>query len=186
MKIRVAAMALAAGLTLAGAARADDIFTTGLYTVIGYSGAYPDFKHVAGVNTPSYLDGVEADIGWRFNRFYSVEASYSYFTGSTNPADGSFSNTLQDGSIDALGYLPLGSWRDWALYSDIGGTWFFESASNGTGEGHADRIGARVGGGLQYQFEDDLGIRAGGRYEWANLPNMKSAAVFSVGLVWQR
>ncbi|HTW36306.1 MAG TPA: outer membrane beta-barrel protein [Rhizomicrobium sp.] len=187
MKIRVAAMALAAGLTLAGAARADDIFTTGLYTVIGYSGAYPDFKHVAGVNTPSYLDGVEADGGWRFNRFYSIEGSYSYFTGSTNPASGtSFTNTLQDGSIDALGYLPLGPWRSWALYADVGGTWYFESASTVSGSDHADRFGGRAGGGVQYQFEEDIGIRAGGRYDWANLPNMKSATVFSVGLVWQR
>jgi len=187
MKFRVAAMVLAGGLACTGGASAQGIFTPGLYTVINYSGAYPDFKQIAHVNTPSYMDGVEADIGWRFNRFYSIEASYSYFTGSTNPKGGtSATNTLQDGAIDAIGYLPLGPWRSWALYGDVGATWFFESVSSANSNGHADRIGGRAGGGIQYQFEDDLGIRAGGRYEWANLPNMKSAAVFSIGLVWQR
>jgi len=185
MKRHVAAAILAAGTVFAGAAQAQDMFN-GLYTNIGYSGAYPDFKRIAHVYTPSYLDGVEADVGWRFNRFYSVEASYSYFTGSTKPSGGSFTNTLQEGSIDALGWLPLGPWRNWSLYADVGGTWFFENADNGVGEDHADRFGARAGGGMQWQFDENLGLRAGGRYEWANLPNMKSAAVFTVGLVWQR
>ena len=188
MKRRVAASVLATGLAagtvFAGAAQAQGLFN-GLYTNIGYSGAYPDFKKTANVHTPSYLDGVEADVGWRFNRFYSMEASYSYFTGSANPKGGqTFDNTLQEGSIDALGYLPLGPWRDWSLYADVGGTWYF-SSSSGLG-GHADHFGGRAGGGLQYQFDENLGLRAGGRYEWANLPNMKSAAVFTVGLVWQR
>jgi len=184
MKRRVAAAVLAAGTVFAGAAEAQGIFN-GLYTVIGYSGAYPDFKHGAGLHTPSYLDGVEADVGWRFNRFYSMEASYSYFTGSSNSAGGpSFNNTLQDGSIDALGYLPLGPWRSWSLYGDVGGTWYFSSAA-GLG-GHADRFGGRAGGGIQYQFDENLGLRAGGRWDWANLPQMKSAAVLTIGLVWQR
>lgn len=185
MNRHLAAALLAAGTVFAGAAQAQDMFN-GLYTVIGYSGAYPDFKHVAHVNTPSYLDGVEADVGWRFNRFYSVEASYSYFTGSTSPSGQSFTNTLQDGSIDALGWLPLGPWRNWALYGDVGGTWYFANASTAFNSGHADNFGARAGGGIQWQFDDNLGLRAGGRYDWANLPNMKSAAVFTVGLVWQR
>jgi len=186
MKRRVAAAVLAAGTVFAGAAQAQGLFN-GLYTDIGYSGAYPDFKRNPHVNTPSYLDGVEADVGWRFNRFYSVEASYSYFSGSKNPAGGqSFTNTLQEGSIDALGFLPLGPWRDWALYADVGGTWFFESVSSASSNGHANDFGGRAGGGIQYQFDENLGLRAGGRYEWANLPNMKSAAVFTVGLIWQR
>lgn len=185
MKHRIAAAVLAVGTVLAGGAQAQDMFN-GLYTVIGYSGAYPDFKKVTGVHTSSYLDGVEADVGWRFNRFYSIEASYSYFTGSTSPSSQSFNNTLQDGSIDALGWLPLGPWRDWSLYADVGGTWYFENASTAFNSGHADRFGGRAGGGIQYQFDENLGLRAGGRYDWANLPNMKSATVFTVGLVWQR
>src|SRR5271163_2606903 len=96
MKYRVAAAIVAGCLAASAGARADPIFTTGFYTVIGYSGAYPDFKQELHVNTPSYMDGVEADVGWRFNRYYSVEASYSYFTGSTQPPGGTtFSNTLQ-------------------------------------------------------------------------------------------
>jgi opacity protein-like surface antigen len=185
MKRHVAAAMLAAGTVFAGAAQAQSVFN-GLYTDIGYSGAYPDFKHGAGTHTPSYLDGVEADVGWRFNRFYSIEASYSYFTGSSNTAGGpSFDNTLQDGAIDALGYLPLGPWRDWSLYADVGAAWYFEG-STGFGGVNADRFGGRAGGGIQYQFDENLGLRAGGRYDWADLPNMKSAAVFTVGLIWQR
>ena len=184
MNLRVAAAVLAAGTVFVGAAQAQSTFN-GLYTVIGYSGAFPDFKHGAGVHTSSYLDGVEADVGWRFNRFYTMEASYSYFTGSNDtPGGPSFNNTLQDASIDALGYLPLGPWRDWSLYADVGATWYFES-NNGFG-GNSNNFGGRAGGGIQYQFDENLGLRAGGRYDWADLPNMKSAAVFTVGLVWQR
>jgi Outer membrane protein beta-barrel domain len=187
MKIRVAAAIVIAGIVAAGVAHADPIFTDGFYTVIGYSGAYPDFKEIKGFHSPSYLDGVEADVGWRFNRYYSVEASYSYFTGSKNPmGGGSYTNTLQTGSIDALGYLPLGRLTPWALYADVGATMYFESASTASASDHSDDFGGRAGGGLQYQFDQDLGLRVGGRYEWANLTNMKSAAVFTVGLVWQR
>ena len=82
MKFRVAGVCLALLVAATISARADDIFTNGLYTVINYSGAYADFKKLPGVLTPSFLDGVEGDVGWRFNRFYSVEGSYSYYTGS--------------------------------------------------------------------------------------------------------
>ena len=159
-------------------------FTPGLYTVINYSGAYPDYRSIKGA--PSFLDGVEADLGWRFNRFYSVEASYSYFTGSNNPASNNLSTTLQTGSIDALGYLPFGHSSPLALYADIGATEFFASAQTPGSQAHENHFGARGGGGLQYQFDEDLGLRIGGRYEWANLPHMKSAEVVAIGLVWQR
>jgi hypothetical protein len=189
MKYRVAAAIAVAGILAAGAARADSTFTNGLYTVINYSGAYPDFEKNLKFNTPSYMDGVEADVGWRFNRFYSLEASYSYFTGSNHPKGGpSTTNTLQTASIDALGYLPLGRATSWALYADVGATEYFEDVT-GTGlakSPNADRFGGRAGGGVQYQFDEDLGLRVGGRYEFASLPEMKSAVVFAVGLVWQR
>jgi hypothetical protein len=184
MKRPLAAAVLAAGTALAGSAHAQNIFN-GLYTDIAYSGAYPDFKKVVGVSTPSYLDGVEATVGWRFNRFYSIEGSYDYYTGSSHlPGVTAINTTLQDGSIDALGWLPLGPWRDWALYGDIGGTWYFLSSDGGGG--HFDRWGGRAGGGIQYQIDEDLGVRLGGRYEWMNFPSLNSAEVFTVGLVWQR
>jgi len=180
MKLRLAAAIL---IATAGAAQAD-MFTPGLYTVINYSGAYPDYRNFKGA--PTFLDGVEADVGWRFNRFYSVEASYSYFTGSNNPASNNLSTTLQTGAIDALGYLPFGYASPFALYADVGATGYFASADTPTSQGHENSFGARAGGGLQYQFDEDLGLRVGGRYDWANLPHMKAAEVFAVGLVWQR
>ena len=164
-----------------------DTFTTGLYTVINYAAAVPNYKAVSGVSTPSYLDGVEADIGWRFNRYYSVEASYDYNTGSTRSGGTTFDDTLQSASLEALGYLPFGLDSAWALYGDVGGSAFFAHAetpsANRSGE---TRFGARAGGGLQYQFSDDMGLRVGGRYEWTGLPTLKSAEMFAVGLVWQR
>ncbi len=185
MKTCVAAVFLAA-CAYTGGAQAE-IFTRGLYTVIGYSGARPDFKSIPNVATPSLLDGVEADIGWRFSRFYSVEASYSYFWGSKSSNGISFDSKLQTGSIDALGYLPLGRESPWALYGDIGATAYFASIQSVLlSSSHYTRFGARAGGGLQYQFDDSLGLRLSGRYEWANLPIMKSAEVVTLGLVWQR
>ena len=185
MKLRVAALVLAGCTIVAGAAQAD-IFTPGLYTVINYSGAYPDFKKTTTFETPSFLDGVEADLGWRFNRFYSIEASYSYFTGSKRPAGQAFTTQLQTASIDALGYLPFGPGSEWALYGDIGGTAYFLNESTPLAGMHNNDFGGRAGGGLQFQLNEDLGLRVGGRYEWANIKTMRSVEVFSVGLVWQR
>lgn len=68
----------------------------------------------------------------------------------------------------------------------MGATEFFESATTASASGHANSFGGRAGGGVQYQFDQDLGLRVGGRYELANLTNMKTTAVFAVGLVWQR
>jgi hypothetical protein len=185
MNLRVAALALAGCMIVAGAARAD-IFTHGFYTVINYSGAYPDFKKTNTFENPSYLDGVEANLGWRFNRFYSVEASYSYYQGSKNPTGAHFTTELQTASIDALGYLPFGPGSEWALYGDVGGTGYFLNESTPLAGMHSDSFAGRAGGGVQFQFNEDLGLRVGGRYEWANLETMRSVQVFTVGLVWQR
>lgn len=171
---------------MAGSAHAD-VFNPGLYTVLNYTGAYPDFKSEPRVNTPSFMDGVEADVGWRFNPFYSVEASYSYFTGAKDNGGTSFTNTLQTGAIDGLGYLPFGRSSPWALYGDAGAVLYFASATTQAASGgHETRFGARAGGGLQFQIDYNLGVRLGGRYEWANIPDMKSAEVVSIGLVWQQ
>ena len=59
-------------------------------------------------------------------------------------------------------------------------------ARTGFGSVNANHFGARAGGGLQYQFDENLGLRLGGRYDWTDLPNLRSATVFTVGLVWQR
>lgn len=185
MKLRVSALFLAGCTIAAGAAHAD-IFTPGLYTVINYSGAYPDFKKTPTFENPSFLDGVEADVGWRFNRFYSVEASYSYFTGSKNPTGAHFTTELQTASINALGYLPFGPGSEWALYGQVGGTGYFLNETTPLVGMHSNSFAGQVGGGVQFQFNEDLGLRVGGRYEWANLQNMRSAEVFAVGLVWQR
>jgi opacity protein-like surface antigen len=187
MKIVCAAAILAASAIAAGSADADP-YIPGFYTVINYSGAFPDYRKIQGVSLPSELDGVEVDIGWRFNRFYSVEASYSYFNGQKTGNSQSLTATLQDGSIDALGYLPLGWSSPWALYADVGGTYYFASAHTGTASvgGNESTFGARAGGGLQYMIDEDLGVRIGGRYDWTDLSHLKAAEVFAFGLVWQR
>lgn len=180
MKFRLAAAILLSSTVAAGA----QAFLPGLYTVINYSGGYPDFKDIK--SAPSFLDGVEGDLGWRFNRFYSIEASYAYYTGSDNSSGDNLSTTLQTGSIDALGYLPFGHASRLALYGDIGATGYFLSAQTPTSGEHENHFGARGGGGIQYQFEENLGLRLGGRYEWADTPHLRSVEVFTVGLVWQQ
>jgi opacity protein-like surface antigen len=185
MKFRVAAVFLAA-IAFCGSAQAQS-FSRGFYTSIGYAGAFPNFTDFNHEAVPNYLDGVEAGIGWRFSRFYSIEASYSYFTASKNITGESLSTTLQTGSIDAFGYLPFGWSSPWALFGDIGGTGYFASVeSPDFSGGHQSSFGARAGGGLQYQFDENLGLRLSGRYDWANMTHMKSAEVFGVDLIWQR
>jgi opacity protein-like surface antigen len=187
MRLRCAAPILSACLFVASGAMADP-FMPGLYTVINYSGAYPDYRKIPHVSFPSELDGVEADIGWRFNRFYSIEGSYSYFNGQKNADGESLTSELQDGSIDALGYLPFGYSSPFALYADVGATYYFADAHTATSsvEGNESNFGARAGGGVQYMIDDDLGVRISGRYDWADLNHLRAAEVFAVGLVWQR
>jgi hypothetical protein len=186
MKVLCTAAVLLSCAIAAGGANADP-YIPGLYTVINYSAAFPDYRKIPDISLPSELDGVEADIGWRFNRFYSVEASYSYFTGQRTGNGQSITTTLQDGSLDALGYLPLGWSSPWALYDDISGTYYFASANTATTSfSNESKFGARAGGGLQYMIDEDLGVRLSGRYDWADLSHMRSAEVFTIGLVWQR
>jgi len=52
--------------------------------------------------------------------------------------------------------------------------------------GNETRFGGRAGGGVLYQIDDNLGVRLSGRYEWTGLADMRSAAIFGVGVVWQR
>ena len=170
----------------AGSATADP-FWPGFYTVIGYSGLKPNYKSVANVSPPSYLDGVEADAGWRFNRYYSVEAGYNYDVASTHDKGNDFNATVQSGAIDGIGYLPFGGNSPLALFGDVGAAVFFvNNQSPLITHGNHTRFGGRAGGGLQYQFDDDLGVRLSGRYEWSGDSYMRSAEVFTVGLVWQR
>lgn len=181
------AVAIAAAMLGASSAAQAAPFDSGLYAVIDYAGVIPKWSAIKGISTPSYLDGVEADIGWRFNPFYSVELSYDYNTGSTTSHDVDFDATLQAISLDGMGYLPLGRNSHWALYADAGGSLFIANGGTPTmHSGDETRLGGRVGGGLLYQFSDDLGVRASGRYEFTDVPNIKSAEIFSVGLVWQQ
>lgn len=185
-RVRIAVAFVCAVLGASTAARADT-FGSGLYAVINYAGVIPKWSAIKDISTPSYLDGVEADIGWRFNPFYSVELSYDYNTGSTTLHGIDFNTTLQAISLDGMGYLPLGRNSKWALYADAGGSLFIANGGTPTmHSGDETRIGGRVGGGLLYQFSDDLGVRASGRYEFTDVPNIRSAEIFSIGLVWQR
>ncbi len=179
------------GLVAAGSAAADP-YMPGYYAVINYTGAFPDYRPfrigpLAGVAMASRLDGVQANIGWRFNRFYSIEGSYFYYSGQKNANGTSSTTQLQGGSIDALGYLPFGYSSPWALYGDVGGTWYFFNTHTATAaSGTESKFGARAGGGLQYMIDEDLGVRVSGHYDWADLAHLRAAEVFTVGLVWQR
>lgn len=179
------AAAASVSLLLTATAQAE-IFTPGLYTVLNYLGDAPDFKKIPGVEVPSYLDGAEVDAGWRFNRFYSVEASYAYDTGSKNLTGDTFRINVQTAAVDAMGYLPMGR-SAWSLFGEAGVAATFSSTQ--ADFPHRDSqtsFGGRAGGGLVYQFDDHLGVRIAGRYEWTGLSYMKSAAVGTFGLVWQR
>jgi len=186
MKIRFAAVAVAACVVSAGAVQAQ-IFVPGPYAVINYSGLLPNFKSAPYVHTPSYLDGGELDVGWRFNRYYSVEASYAYDTGNNNSNGTSLTTNFQTAAIDGLGYLPLGRNTPWALFADAGATVIFaHDLTSLLPGGNETRFGGRAGGGVLYQIDDNLGVRLSGRYEWTGLADMRSAAIFGVGVVWQR
>jgi opacity protein-like surface antigen len=183
--IRLAAVLAFLMLPLAAPAYAE-AFTDGLYTVIGYDGTIPHYASIPYVSTPSYLDGLEVNVGWRFNPFYSVETSYTYATGSSMGGD--LSTTLQSGAINALGYLPFGRDSSWALFGEAGAVLSFAHAQSNTVDvsGNKSGFGGQAGGGLQYQFDDNIGLRLSGRYVWTGISEQKSAEIFSLGLVWQR
>lgn len=76
-----AVFALAA--SSAAMAQTDEPFASGLYAAGGYEAWWPNYENGTGIDVPKMLNGFDADIGWRLNRYYAVEGGYCYATGST-------------------------------------------------------------------------------------------------------
>ncbi len=164
---------------------------SGIYIAAGYDAAWPTYGTATGYDAPATLEGGDVAVGWRFNRYYSVEVDYAYATGSRNVYYGlSTRLSLQTGMVDAFGYLPLGRYSDFAPFATLG-----VGAIDGTakaayvyfGSHSADasstELSARVGGGIAWQFMGGLGARAMLRYQWNDSSDVHGATTFTLGLV---
>lgn len=93
-----------------------DEFASGAYTVVSSNAWAPVYSNDVRSFAPSLLGGFDVEEGWRFNRYYAVEAGYALATGSSQY----IRLTVQAVSLDALGYLPFGYHRKFALFGDVG------------------------------------------------------------------
>jgi hypothetical protein len=95
MKMYLFAAAIGVAACVPMTAQAD-LVTPGFYSAASFTAYWPDY-HTAGGTLigPNTLTGGEADIGYRFNRYYAVEGGYTY-------ADGN--NTILGNSVDLWGF----------------------------------------------------------------------------------
>lgn len=185
MKSFIWGAALCAALSsfAVAAQAAGDPFQPGFYLSGGSEVWVPTYRYGLSAIAPNVLYGGEIDAGWRFNRYYSVEAGYSAAAGSATVAA-----TVQALSIDAYGYLPLGRGSHFALFGTAGVS-ELRGTAIGTGYGYyvistSYAFGGRFGAGAQFQFNQNWGLRAGARYQFADFSSASGALVTSVQVVW--
>jgi opacity protein-like surface antigen len=183
MKQLFIGVALAAAMSSCAVAASTDPYESGFYLATGNESWVPAYKNDLSSYAPKYLYGGDIQGGWRFNRYYSIEAGYAIATNSATVRA-----TVQAVSIDAYGYLPLGRASHFALFATAGASELWGTASV-TGYGYSvsatsNAFGGRVGGGLQYQINRHFGFRISSRYEFANFAGVKGAGVGAVSFVW--
>ena len=183
MRISILATVFVAALSSAATAQADEPFASGLYVVGGYEAWWPTYAQIYDSGVPGMLNGFDADVGWRFNRYYAIEGGYYHASGSSD-----LNVTFQGAELDAFGFLPFGADSDVALYAEAGVTELWGTAGLNFGGYNvsvsANSFDPRAGAGFQYQIIDSLGIRAGAVYQWMNLQGLHSAKIGTLSLVW--
>jgi hypothetical protein len=180
MKSYIGVGGCALALAVSAAANAAD-FQPGLYNTVGYEALWPTYKNGVGALAPSMLNGFDVGAGWRFNRYYTVEGSYGYATGTSSFLELS----AQTISLDGMGYLPFGKGSGFALLSDVGVSDVFGHATTAFGRGDSSAFGPHIGAGAQIQFSDTIGLRGIVKYQWANFDLLDGATVGTVDLIWR-
>lgn len=148
------------------------------------------------------LNGFNIHVGNRFHKNFGVELGYFRTSeGKKNIAAGAtvgpgvvaavpFTSKvkLSGFTLDALGYLPVDDQNRFELIGTAGLAWSkgeVELSVPGIGAAGNDEseFGFRLGGGAQFNFTDNVGIRGLARYQQADFEDVVDREwVYSVGL----
>jgi len=138
----------------------------------------------AGTNTVNLdEDFDESDLGWkvfagfRFARFFGIEAQYVDFG---NPENDDISVELNHAAAFAVGVIPIG--EHFEIYGKGGyGQWRVEVDNNSTGDFFEDDDwDIAYGGGLAFIIGEHVGIRL--EYERFEIEDADTIAMASVGV----
>ncbi len=148
------------------------------------------------------LDGLSIHAGIRPHRNFGLELGYFRTReegkniaggslvgpGMVAPADFSTDVKVQGLTLDGLGYLPLGEQERFELIGTAGVSWSkAEITATVPGVGSSDvdesEFGFRVGGGAQFNIDENFNVRGLARYQSADFENVADNAwTYTLGL----
>lgn len=140
------------------------------------------------------LDGGDVHVGARVHKYLGFEAGY-FDTASQSKSNilgttASSSIKSNGGTLDAMGYLPIGDAQKFELIGTAGVAYTtakislnFSGAASSASKSETK---GRIGGGAQYWITDNLNIRGLVRYQDADFDGIANNVVISsLGLNWQ-
>ena len=148
------------------------------------------------------FDGLNIHVGNRFHKNFGMELGYfrtkeesqSFDISALTATPGDVANTkvrLQGFTLDGMGYLPLDKEEKFELIGTAGVSWTkadikFSGIVLGVPVALSDdssEFGFRAGGGAQFNFTNNVGVRGLARYQSADYDDTADRAwVYSVGL----
>ncbi|MCB0376195.1 MAG: porin family protein [Sinomicrobium sp.] len=148
------------------------------------------------------LNGFNIHVGNRFNDYIGLELGYfrtkegtkdikagdTVGNGTVAAADFSTKVKTQGVTLDALGYLPLGTEKRFDLIGTAGLSWTkadlkIDVPGVGSGSDNSSEIGFRAGAGAQFHVTDKVNIRGIARYQNADFDSTTDHAwVYTLGV----
>lgn len=141
------------------------------------------------------LDGLNIHVGVRPHQFFGLELGYfrtreegksiasgaAVGPGTVATADFSTDVKVQGLTLDGLGYLPLGAQERFELIGTAGVSWSKAEVTAtvpGAGSGDVDEseFGFRVGGGAQFNINENFNVRGIARYQTADFEDVADNA----------
>jgi hypothetical protein len=113
-----------------------------------------------------------AGLGYRFDRYFAIEAGYSGLFDRDASAHG--------GYVDAYGYIPFDRETRFSLFGTVGGTYIGSVATGGSFYS-TSASGVRGGGGFEWRIGRRWAVRAAVRYQ----NEIANSVVSSVGFSFQ-
>ena len=170
MKYSVAALMVAvSAVAFTANANAENSFKP--YVGVDYNYTDADAEH----QSPKY-NSASVNVGTNYNQYFGTEVFYQY-SDDDKKHIGAIENqtSFQAYGLDLMGYLPLGCDQEFSLIGTAGiGEYTFDKNFSGWAAPKDQRdhgIGYRLGGGVLYNVDENVAVRALVRY--VNLNDIK-------------
>ena len=151
-----------------------------------YVGAQYNATHVnaKGLETNVDMHSYSVFVGTEYNKYFGTEVFYQNSNKWHKIINGKKEKVDFDAyGLDIYGYLPLGCEGIVSLIGTTGIANYDFDYANNKGKGSDNGLGYRLGGGIQYNVTNNIGIRALGRYVWTDkLDDRDHFAEFSLGM----